>query len=1066
VKHIFFALSLITGTAVAETFYVCQSGSMEDGTSCTHNTLQAAINAAPPGSTIIVRSGDKFTENIQIPGGRHDLIIKSSRIDSYPRGHRIKRNDPALARIAGKVTMGEEFIWGTPVVGGNTVTFPSTHKFQVGDVVGVDGRMFSPYYCESDNAPPFGSQCAGRTGFFNIRGNSFLANGHKVYFHGTLLPSPLETEKPYYIINYSFGGSSSNPDRFQLALTPDGEPLAIANYIPQGEGFVMEVPASPLRRGELVRVVAVPSPTTIRVARNEGEEPIIWEQISSGYTGSVYALGSAFTKQAAVSNIVFDGLEIAPVSDPGAYSIVYVSRSIPSLEGEHWGLRFLRCWIHGASDQESFPMQGISIAARDSEIAYSIIEDIYSTGNDTQAIAVMSTRNMDIHDNFLSATGESIMSGGNVPWFALKANTENIRLHRNYFWKPLQWWNSIEMTRISGTEFRLRNRLSGAECSTHAAGTNLSFRCMWYEGDDKDRNATSYNRYEWGANGVGSAFTVTGAVSGQKGYLYGLGGTLHLDHNFSGTVTCPAGVECVYKQTLGFPAGSSRVGIAIIGSGNQFDGNFYLEARSPFVKNALESKYGDNWDVEGNVFHRQFLCQSYSYCQDALVQFTLSANGSGDAEMINYSISSSNSIFRNNIFRHAGKGFQGVGKTFSPSGSVMRYEITKFGKSENVRIENNLMVDIGSSEWISGGRAPAIAIQDVQSWYIAHNTAVDIRNAVSGSGRDVNLNSNVFVGYRANCAQCSSPAATSHPGFQNFVSPFAGYDGDSASSWMAALSHGHFNAASQFENNILLNRNGFFYSVNRGTNYPNTTWLVQSNDAQRDPQLLFVNYIERPDNHWDGSYYRNANFRIRPSEVPKYPAADDRVIGADIDEIEALTGSFGKDVEEGLPTFAERSGRSISAGPDSATLSYVALSPSACTLRLWDNKSYTGTPRFEGDDQAAESVDGHRVVSIGGLEPGKTYFGKRWCEADVDVFSFTTLSSGVNIELEAALPAGSTACRLEYGSDPTSITDSVEGVALGGICRVSIPMSATYFRHVFLNAGRTQSRTSLQKRFR
>ena len=101
--------------------------------------------------------------------------------------------------------------------------------------------------------------------------------------------------------------------------------------------------------------------------------------------------------------------------------------------------------------------------------------------------------------------------------------------------------------------------------------------------------------------------------------------------------------------------------------------------------------------------------------------------------------------------------------------------------------------------------------------------------------------------------------------------------------------------------------------MTRGVNYPQSTYLIQSDDPGRDPVRLFQNWQERdntvPPN---GLLYRGANYRLAPGMAAAYPAFDQKPIGADIDEIEALTGRNGVDVERGWPTFAERSARQVS----------------------------------------------------------------------------------------------------------------------------------------------------------
>ena len=120
-----------------------------------------------------------------------------------------------------------------------------------------------------------------------------------------------------------------------------------------------------------------------------------------------------------------------------------------------------------------------------------------------------------------------------------------------------------------------------------------------------------------------------------------------------------------------------------------------------------------------------------------------------------------------------------------------------------------------------------------------------------------------------------------------------------------------------------------------------------------------------------------------------YPSNDQRAIGADIDEIEALTGQSGVDVENGWPTFAQRTQRTISVGGTGTVLSYLP-NGSTCTIEVWSNSSYAGNPAVNMTDTGATLAGGFISVGLSGLQPATAYYGKRWCGSEVDVFTFTT----------------------------------------------------------------------------
>jgi len=1003
---LFLALS-----ASGATITVCTSG-------CDYPTAQAALNASDNGDTIILTAGQTLG-SLTIPGDRHDLTVKSSAIDGYPRNYRITRNNPALARLT-SVTIGDFAEWGSTSPGSPTLTSPVPHGFNVGDTVTVGGTYYSAYACASVNQPPYvdGACDASRVGFMNIRADTHLGNGSVLYFKGRTLPTPLLTSTPYYVVNFTRGGAANNADKFQLATTPGGGPLFIPQFNPEGQDLVVEVPPLPQRIGDTMYVVATPSATTLQLSAIPGGTPTVWTQIPYGNTGGGLSTGFSITRTSPDYNLTFDGIEIAPAADDGVYYPFYVSRDISGFAGEPHNITIWRCWVHGADDQEDFPNTMVDIAGHDIEIGWSVIENAYSTSNDTQNIGFMSTANVSIHDNELKGATEGILSGGNLPWFAFETNTTGVSVYRNYLWKPLKAYTGIVPVYVSPTQFQLLSRYQDADCSTVATHPDLGYRCFAYEaqetpGTSTPPSAAVVSRTEWGASAAASTFTVNG-LAGQKGYVYLLGGVFHMDHNFTGAVSCPSGIACTFVAAPSFPIASTRIGIEVVGSDgtghNYFDsGTFYQENRNVWSKNLLESKYGDNWLIEGNVFHRQSNCDNGSTCQDPAIQFTLAVNGSGSSEPVNYMVSSSNSTIRNNIFRMLSAGVVAVGKTYAinTGATGLNWEFSGFGQTANNTLQNNLFMDLGSSEYQAIFDGAVFREQDTQAFTVQHNTALDVRiGFLANPGMSQNVSSvfrsNVVVPYRSTCTTgyyCASPAATSEIGVQDNPGPppIAYFGGQGALTWSSALSNGLVDATSAFDNNLLMNRPGVYEYSNRPADYPLTTWLVQAGDAGRDPNTLFSSWQERDNTHPpNGLLYRAGNYRLASGQTALYPAYDSRTIGADIDEIEALTGQAGIDVENGWPTFAQRVERTISAGSTSAVLSYLP-NGSTCTIGIWPNSSYSGAPAVMTTDGAVEVLTGIIPLTISGLSPNTAYYGKRWCGAEVDVFSFTTQGSASTV---------------------------------------------------------------------
>ena len=1060
------SLLLIPGMLAAQ-ITVCTSG-------CQYQTAQAALDASNDGDTIILAAGQNLG-SLTVPGKRHNLTFKSSLIDTYPRNYRIDRSDPALARLTG-VTMGNDGLWlaGVPA---STLTnapgaVPQPHGLSIGDPVTIGGSQFSAYECASVNQPPYtdGACDASRVGYFNIRTDTGLANGMAIDFQGRTLPPPLSIGTLYYIVNFVYGGSVGNADKFQIAATPGGAPITIPPFNPSGQDLVVEIPPLPRRIGDTLYVVATPTPSTVQLSATLGGTPITFTQTGRYYNGSGISAGFRAYANAPVHDITFDGIEVLPTADYPVYYPFYVSGAIGSDAGEHYNISILRCWIHGADDQQDFPMAMINIAGRNLEIGWSVIENAYATSNDTQNIGFMSTGNVSIHDNEIKGSAEGIMSGGNFPWFAFKRNTTGITVSRNYIWKPLKAYIGIVAAYLGPTRFQFLSRYGGADCSSVSSDPNLGHRCFAYESNEADPANAVVSRTEWTAAASASVFTASG-TAGQQGFIYLLNGRFHMDYNFSGQVACPSGVICTYAASPAFSSASTRIGIAIIGSGGTFDGSFYQENRNVWSKNLLESKYGDNWLIEGNVFHRQDNCDSGSTCQDPAINLTVSGNGSGPGDPVNYMVSSSNSIIRNNIFRYLSSGIIGVGKTFAVNngGTGLTWEFAGFGQSANNQVVNNLFMDLGSTEYSGFFGGAVVRQQSTANWLVEHNTAVDVRIGFLADGAASALyRSNVVTPYRSACpgGGCSTPSATSNVGVQDQPGPgpVPYFGGNGANTWFSAVGGGNVDAASQFLNNVLMNRNGFVYTTARGTNYPASTYMIQSDDPGRNPGTLFVNWQER-DNSVppNGLNYRAGNYRLAAGMAAAYPSYDQRAIGADIDEIEALTGQSGVDVERGRPTFAQRSERSVSAGSAVTVLSYLP-NGSSCTIRVWPNPAYSGTPGVDTTDNRAEVLGGFTFVALSGLQPGASYYGKRWCGSEVDVFQFSTPAAPPALPLLLAPPSGAASCQVEYGSTAALGSSTSPVATVDGQCEIVVP-AAAYWRNVYLSAtGQVIARGNIRRR--
>lgn len=231
------------------------------------------------------------------------------------------------------------------------------------------------------------------------------------------------------------------------------------------------------------------------------------------------------------------------------------------------------------------------------------------------------------------------------------------------------------------------------------------------------------------------------------------------------------------------------------------------------MKNPLESKYGDNWLIEGNVMHRAYYISGVG--QSMFINMTAFLNGSSPSQALNYWASSSEAIIRNNIFRHGAEGILANGTAFleGTSSGTKRWEAQGLTRAYRNRIDNNLFVDIGSSEWLRETLGSSMRTLRTASQAFTHNTVVDTRYSIYGDAAAANI-----MGNGANSW------------YSGLVSPYIRWD----------------SATSRFERNILMNRSGLTATTKRGTNYPNSTYLIQATDPDRSPVTLFENWVERP----------------------------------------------------------------------------------------------------------------------------------------------------------------------------------------------------------------------------
>jgi hypothetical protein len=990
--------------AAAETLRVCTSGTMEDGTSC-EKDLQKALHAAQNGDTIVLKSGDTFVGNFQLPGGKSDITIKSSRSDEWPVGYRVERTSPIFARITTSngnppFTVGEQSITVTVSPGSPRATLSNAQSLQVGDSIAFVGTPFSPFYCVGVNNPI--STCTEeRVGKFGFRGSMSIANGDIMYAHAATMPQPLQPNVPYYVVNAQTtdrGGNAANPDMWQISLTPDGPPIQLTDW-PSQNGLTLVTSPWPAYNNEPLYITEKNGPN-VTLSKTPGGEPITWQSRGNYYTGGspLRTAGAKVYINRPARNITFQGLEITEnaVADP--FFLVYLVES-GHPDGEHDGITFQHCWIHGDDDATAQPHQGILANARNLIVRDSIIEHIHSDYADTQAIGTSnSSGGILIENNFLSSTGETVMLGGSYPTMFPNLLT-GVSIRRNYFTKPKRWWHNIGFSRVDGASVRIKRQYSSLNCDAEANGPSYN-QCFWFDADDVRHVITEDSTITFAALPRTGKLLVYGTPSGVKGV-----------HNLKDAiVNCPHFIECSYDPAPAYPRLSTPLGSITIG-------NSAVSAQGSHIwviKNQLEVKFGKTVTLEGNIF--EF---APAAAQDSILVFN-AAPASGDTESINYNAQSIDFLIQNNIFRYGERGLSSSGNSYSNS----RPEAAGYGRSARGLLRNNLFYSIGGDDWgNASGEGVHIPTGNSTDYTLDHNTAIDVSHVTRMAHTNYNLayTNNIFIPWLGSKYTPSTM-------------------GDSSVDWFQLVKTGRV-VDGKFSRNMLMNRNSIRNWTQRGVHYPDDTYLIDPNDLGRDPSQLFVNWVEKD--------YNASNYRVKPEAASLYPSTDGRTIGADIDELEAVTGHNGAEIIRGVPTFAERGLRLIEEGSPVVTMSYLKDSP-PCTIRIWESNTYVGTPKIDISDAEAEIGGDRRIMRFTNLEEGRTYYGKRSCGVGVDVFSFEAAGPPKGISIQAESFPRAIFAFIEYGETST-LGFARPAVRCQSGCTLAVPGDAKFYRVVYRN---------------
>ncbi len=145
-----------------------------------------------------------------------------------------------------------------------------------------------------------------------------------------------------------------------------------------------------------------------------------------------------------------------------------------------------RCYVHGNPGDSS--LRGISMQADNGAVINSFINEIHISGRDDQAILLYGSQGpVLIENNFLSAVGENILSGGVGSNSTLACNVtpcfipSDVTIRRNHFWKNLAW---------NGSRFHVKNLLELKNARRYLIEGNV-FENVWGDGQDGTAIVTS-----------------------------------------------------------------------------------------------------------------------------------------------------------------------------------------------------------------------------------------------------------------------------------------------------------------------------------------------------------------------------------------------------------------------------------------------------------------------------------------------------------------------------------------------------------------------------------------------
>jgi hypothetical protein len=211
----------------------------------------------------------------------------------------------------------------------------------------------------------------------------------------------------------------------------------------------------------------------------------------------------------------------------------------------------------------------------------------------------------------------------------------------------------------------------------------------------------------------------------------------------------------------------------------------------------------------------------------------------------------------------------------------------------------------------------------------------------------------------------------------------------------------------------------------------------------------------------------NGNFRLVSGSNGIRAANDAMDIGANIDEVEEITGG----VVSGSPDWGIQANLHVdSVNSAMAVLSYQSPISSACTVELstapsfWPLHADTATAASQTDARAGNVVDGpFRQFVLGRnqpLTPSTKYFFRVTCGNRVMTGQFRTTASksgGISVPLSLGAQVGTANAKayVEYGPTTSLGSRTAEIDCVSG-CRMdlsAVRQTLTYWRYMYLNSS-------------